>query len=858
MAQKKGQRGATSVAADDSEVVARIPLQAVLLADSFNLKFRPITLERPKVLLPLVNVPMIEYTLAWLDSVGVEEVFVFCCSHSQQVKDYLKESEWMKPSSRFSITTVESHDAISAGDALRVIYEKSVIRGDFVLISGDTISNMNLTQALQEHKERRKKDPLAVMTMIIKHSKPSNLTHQTRLGTDELLMAIDPQTKELMFYEDKVNPSIISIDKELLANNTWVYLHNNKQDCYIDICSPEVLSLFMDNFDYQHLRRHFVKGLLVDDMKDHLIDSLTSSDVRYKLHKICAFYIELGLLAVLIQSHLALPVFMYMIMGYKIFTHEIHSSYAARIDNFRSYGTISKDILQRWAYPLVPNFQYFGISSKVKLDRQGVYSAPDVVQSRSARIGATTLIGSGTTIGNHTGISNSVVGRGCTIGNNVCIDGCYIWDNVIIEDGCRLNHAIVCDGVHLSAGVVLEPGVILSFKVEVGRLITIPAYSKVSLRPQPSVQDSDEELEYADASSAVIESPCTFYTHDLFNCFSAIVACISITSMVSNRNAESSPDYSAHEVGISGVGYIWSTNEGEHEEEWRHSIAPIPEAKLIELSHAYLEEPDVAYLDVNDFLVSGEVKPDSESIGFDDGDGGDYGDSADFDKEVEATFHRALTGVNQETVILEINSLRLSCNKSHADCAGALFFSMMELGLEAPRSSNNWLLVIKLDMFGSDNDNHGVDCELYQNIAKEINKWKDLLKHYLKSVDEEASIYVVSFRFYEPYIYQLEMCICYIQFAIEVILKFEEICLETATELAPLFSIILSYLYEKDILSEDAILSWASEKEGADESDKIFVKQSESFITILHMKLIGPQNWLKEASEEEDEDNGDE
>ncbi|XP_042444319.1 probable translation initiation factor eIF-2B subunit epsilon [Zingiber officinale] len=732
MAQKKGQRGATSVAADDSEVVARIPLQAVLLADSFNLKFRPITLERPKVLLPLVNVPMIEYTLAWLDSVGVEEVFVFCCSHSQQVKDYLKESEWMKPSSRFSITTVESHDAISAGDALRVIYEKSVIRGDFVLISGDTISNMNLTQALQEHKERRKKDPLAVMTMIIKHSKPSNLTHQTRLGTDELLMAIDPQTKELMFYEDKVNPSIISIDKELLANNTWVYLHNNKQDCYIDICSPEVLSLFMDNFDYQHLRRHFVKGLLVDD-----------------------------------------------IMGYKIFTHEIHSSYAARIDNFRSYGTISKDILQRWAYPLVPNFQYFGISSKVKLDRQGVYSAPDVVQSRSARIGATTLIGSGTTIGNHTGISNSVVGRGCTIGNNVCIDGCYIWDNVIIEDGCRLNHAIVCDGVHLSAGVVLEPGVILSFKVEVGRLITIPAYSKVSLRPQPSVQDSDEELEYADASSAVIESP-------------------SITSMVSNRNAESSPDYSAHEVGISGVGYIWSTNEGEHEEEWRHSIAPIPEAKLIELSHAYLEEPDVAYLDVNDFLVSGEVKPDSESIGFDDGDGGDYGDSADFDKEVEATFHRALTGVNQETVILEINSLRLSCNKSHADCAGALFFSMMELGLEAPRSSNS---------------------ELYQNIAKEINKWKDLLKHYLKSVDEE----------------------------IEVILKFEEICLETATELAPLFSIILSYLYEKDILSEDAILSWASEKEGADESDKIFVKQSESFIT-----------WLKEASEEEDEDNGDE
>ncbi|KAH7517219.1 hypothetical protein FEM48_Zijuj09G0039500 [Ziziphus jujuba var. spinosa] len=36
-------------------------------------------------------------------------------------------------------------------------------------------------------------------------------------------------------------------------------------DCYIDICSPEVLIIFTDNFDYQHLWCHFVKGLLVDD-----------------------------------------------------------------------------------------------------------------------------------------------------------------------------------------------------------------------------------------------------------------------------------------------------------------------------------------------------------------------------------------------------------------------------------------------------------------------------------------------------------------------------------------------------------------------------------------------------------------
>ena len=40
-------------------------------------------------------------------------------------------------------------------------------------------------------------------------------------------------------------------------------------------------------------------------------------------------------------------------------------------------------------------------------------------------------------------------------------------------------------------------------QVEVGQKITIPAYSKVSLLPQPRKQDSDEELEYADRKSVV-------------------------------------------------------------------------------------------------------------------------------------------------------------------------------------------------------------------------------------------------------------------------------------------------------------------------------------------------------------------
>ncbi|GFY92016.1 trimeric LpxA-like enzyme [Actinidia rufa] len=765
MVQKKG---ATRVSEDAEEELARVPLQAILLADSFAQKFRPITLERPKVLLPLVNIPMIDYTLAWLESAGVEEVFVFCCAHSRQVTDYLTNSKWFSQPN-FSIKTIESHNCVSAGDALRLIYEQhvaiplcyvtrtlqiksnpdfceyltpeqrlsmirsnmhyntpflDVIHGDFVLISGDTLSNMSLTQVLEEHKERRKKDSNAVMTMVIKKSKPSPLTHQSRLGTDELFMAIDPDTNQLLYYEDKADhlKGTISLDNILLADKSSVSLHNDKQDCYIDICSQEVLSLFTDNFDYQHLRRHFVKGLLVDD---------------------------------------------------------------------------------RWTYPFVPDVQFIGNSS-TKLERLGMYRAPGIVQSRSAQIGPFTVVGNGSTIGNNTKISNSVVGEGCNIGSKVSIEGCYIWHNVTIEDGCTLKHAIVCDGVIIKSGAVLEPGVVLSFKVVIGQQFVVPSYSKVSLLQQPTKQDSDEELEYADDSSAVVEIPSFNITSDKLSG--------ELTSELSEPQRRA-----VSEVGSGGVGYMWSVGEGDYEEELRHSVAPIPADKLAEVMQAAIDDMEMSAQDGNLLPPSGELQADSNSIYSEDNIDDIRDDYIYFEKEVEATFLRAVhENIKEDHVILEVNSLRLSYNKTSVDCAGALFYSMMKLAIETPHSSAG---------------------DLINNATNVIGTWKKLLKYYLPSLDEE----------------------------IEVILKFEEMCLESAREFSSIFvqgtrkqgtnssmysnngldllneiqerKLVLHLLYDEEILQEDAILNWASEKEGAEEADKVFLKQSKGFIQVCSIEL---------------------
>lgn len=82
-----------------------------------------------------------------------------------------------------------------------------------------------------------------------------------------------------------------------------------------------------------------------------------------------------------------------------------------------------------------------------------------------------------------------------------------------------------------------------------------------------------------------------------------------------------------NQLGYGGVGYIWSICEGSHEEEWRHSVAPIPAEKLAEITQVVEDDLELVSQDSNAPASSGEVKPDTQTNAED--------DAAYFEKEVE-------------------------------------------------------------------------------------------------------------------------------------------------------------------------------------------------------------------------------
>ncbi len=75
-------------------------------------------------------------------------------------------SKWSK-SIQPKVITIVSQELLSFGDALREIDAKQLIKGDFILVSADVITNMDIKKALEQHKKRREVDKNCIMTMVI-------------------------------------------------------------------------------------------------------------------------------------------------------------------------------------------------------------------------------------------------------------------------------------------------------------------------------------------------------------------------------------------------------------------------------------------------------------------------------------------------------------------------------------------------------------------------------------------------------------------------------------------------------------------------------------------------------------------
>lgn len=431
-------------------------LQAVVIADTFNVRFAPITDKKPRTLLSVVNVPVLDYTLEFLAASGIQEIFVFCCHLADQIRTHIRNSKWSESSSPCTVTPILSEGCLSMGDAMREIDDKSLIRSDFVLVYGDIVANLDLQSIIQEHKKKREKDKHAVMTVVMKKATPG---HCSRCREDDVLLAIDSSNSRILHYLKTGNQKKLELPVEVLTEHKNVHLHYDLLDCQISVCSPQVPALFKDNFDYL-TRDDFIKGILMTE------------DV----------------------------------MGNTIFSKIVSDKYAARVSNLQMYDIVSRDIMSRWTYPLVPDNSINNNDNSVSYGRHNVYLSKDVTLARGCVLEEKVVVGSGSSIGCNTVISQSVIGNNCKIGENVEITGSYIWDNVVIEDNCVIKTSIICDNVVIYKRVTVNSGSVIAWHVKVGPGVTLPLSCMLQSHPCEDEDGFGDDLPEADQVQTIESS----------------------------------------------------------------------------------------------------------------------------------------------------------------------------------------------------------------------------------------------------------------------------------------------------------------------------------------------------------------
>jgi len=178
------------------EEAIKIGLQAVIIAESFQKKFKPASHEKLKCMFPVANVPILHYAIEFLLMNKVTEIFIATCTMRGQIDSFVKSMGYKGV--KINIISLES--CSNFGDALREINQMQTIKEEFLLVRGDIITNADIQSALKEHfkvkaEDKEKKLILTKLFVKVPFSNPIRSPQQ------EIILMLDSQSRDILKYE---------------------------------------------------------------------------------------------------------------------------------------------------------------------------------------------------------------------------------------------------------------------------------------------------------------------------------------------------------------------------------------------------------------------------------------------------------------------------------------------------------------------------------------------------------------------------------------------------------------------------------------------------------------------------------
>ena len=127
------------------------------MAGGEGTRLRPLTSNAPKPMMPLVNAPMMEHIVRLLHQHGFDEIVVTVAFMSNHIRTYFGDG------SDFGVRMVYATEETPLGTAGSVRNAMDELDERFLVISGDVLTDVDLTAIVQEHE---KKQALATIGLV--------------------------------------------------------------------------------------------------------------------------------------------------------------------------------------------------------------------------------------------------------------------------------------------------------------------------------------------------------------------------------------------------------------------------------------------------------------------------------------------------------------------------------------------------------------------------------------------------------------------------------------------------------------------------------------------------------------------
>ena len=132
-------------------------MKAVVMAGGEGSRLRPLTVRRPKPMVPIVNRPVIEHILLLLKRHGITEVVLTVQYLARNIQDYFGDGSGLDMRLHYSV------EDVPLGTAGSVKLAEHLLDDTFLVISGDGLTDFDLTKIVDYHRAQK---AVATLTLV--------------------------------------------------------------------------------------------------------------------------------------------------------------------------------------------------------------------------------------------------------------------------------------------------------------------------------------------------------------------------------------------------------------------------------------------------------------------------------------------------------------------------------------------------------------------------------------------------------------------------------------------------------------------------------------------------------------------